>query len=207
MKNDYFFIFLSVFVFFPQAFGLVNECHILNLHEVIRALHLVACWIVFLLFDDWYWQGGVPKLMKNDHCLAFLALSVFSFKFWPGQGVTYVKTAQNKISVTYSCLPNCFYFILFPSLAGRSVQNYEKWSFFSIFSRFGPFPQVSGQVKEWLMLKLHKIITMSHVVAFPIGFIFLIVGIGREECSKLGKMINFLYFYQFWSFSPSFWAG
>ena len=76
----FFYIFIS-FCLFPQAFGLVNECHILNLHEVIRALHLVLCWIVFLLFDDWYWQGGVPKRMKNDHCLAFLAVSVFFPKF------------------------------------------------------------------------------------------------------------------------------
>ena len=29
-----------------------------------------------------------------------------------------------------------------------SVQSYEEWLFFSIFSRFGPFPQVFGQVKE-----------------------------------------------------------
>ena len=41
-------------------------------------------------------------------------------------------------------------FILFydQRLAGRSVENYEKRSFFSVFSRLGPFPLDFGQVKE-----------------------------------------------------------
>ena len=66
--------------------------------------------IIFVLFDDADWQGGLLKLMKNDH-------------------------------------------------------------FFSIFSRLGPFPQVFGQVKRRFMLKLHKIIRVSHVVASSIVFI------------------------------------
>ena len=108
MKNDYFFIFLSVFVFFPQAFGLVNECHILNLHEVIRALHLVACWIVFLLFDDWDWQGGVFKVMKNDHFF-----SAFSPPKLLGSLVAYIRFSWNYKSATCSCVPSCFYLFIY----------------------------------------------------------------------------------------------
>ena len=40
----------------------------------------------------------------------------------------------------------------------ESAQSYEKCEIFSIFSCLGPFPQVFGQVKEWFMLQLHKII-------------------------------------------------
>ena len=35
----------------------------------------------------------------------------------------------------------------------------------------GPFPQVFGQVKQWLMLELHETIRVSHVVLCPIVFI------------------------------------
>ena len=61
--------------------------------------------------------------MKNDHFLVFSAVRVLFPRFF---GVTYVKTAQNEKSITYSCVPNCFHFVLFPMLAGRSVQSYEK---------------------------------------------------------------------------------
>ena len=72
-----------------------------------------------------------------------------------------------------SHLVACFnFFSWFMSKVGRrSVQSYEKLSFVSVFSRLGPFPQVSGQVKKWLMLELQKIIRMSHVVPCPIVFI------------------------------------
>ena len=42
---------------------------------------------------------------------------------------------------------DCFNFFLGSRLAGKSVKSYKKWSFFSIFSPLGPFPQVFGQIK------------------------------------------------------------
>ena len=39
----------------------------------------------------------------------------------------YVRTTQNDKSVTCSCVPNCFSFVLWARLAGTSVQTYEKW--------------------------------------------------------------------------------
>ena len=48
----------------------------LEWHEMIRVLHLVSCPIVFILFYDQDWQGGVLKLMKNDHFLVFLTVWV-----------------------------------------------------------------------------------------------------------------------------------
>ena len=76
-------------------------------------------------------------------------------------------------------------FVLFddPDWQGKSAPNYEKWSFFTIFSRLGLSPQVFGEFNEWLMLDLHKTIRVSHVVAIPIVFFYFISKIGREECS------------------------
>ena len=34
---------------------------------MIRVIHLVACSIVLILFYARDWQGGVFKVMKNDH--------------------------------------------------------------------------------------------------------------------------------------------
>ena len=41
-----------------------------------RVLNLVACPIIFILFDYPDWQGEVLKLTKNDHFLVFLAVLV-----------------------------------------------------------------------------------------------------------------------------------
>ena len=42
---------------------------------------------------------------------------------------------------------------------------------FKYFQMFGSFPQVFGQVKRWLMLKLHKIRRVLHAVAGSIAFL------------------------------------
>ena len=76
MKNYHYFHIFSRFGHFPQVFEQVNEWLILELHEMIKVPHLVASPIVFILFYDRDWQGGVLKLMKNDHFLVFLAVWV-----------------------------------------------------------------------------------------------------------------------------------
>ena len=81
MKNDNFLnIFISFGLFF-QVFGQVNEWPISKLHEVIRALHVTACPVVFVLFDDPDWQRRALHIIKNDHFLVFLDVCVFSLKF------------------------------------------------------------------------------------------------------------------------------
>ena len=77
-------IFLGIFSrfeFFPQVFRQVKECLMLQTHEMIKVLHVVACPIVLILFYDRYWQGGVLKLMKYYHFLVFLAVLDFFPKF------------------------------------------------------------------------------------------------------------------------------
>ena len=83
-----------------------------------------------------------------------------------------INISWNDKSVTFSCVPNCFLFVLWAMLVGRSLQNYEKYSFFSAFSGLGPFPQALWEVKECLVLQLHEVIRVLHVILCPIVFIF-----------------------------------
>ena len=46
---------------------------------------------------------------------------------------------------------------------------------FSIFSGLGTFFYVFGTVKQWLILELHEMITVTHVVAFPLDFNLLAI--------------------------------
>ena len=85
MKNYHYFHIFSRFGHFPQVFEQVNEWLILELHEMIKVSHLAASPVVFILFYDRDWQGGVLKLMKNDHFLVFLAVWVlFPSSLWGG---------------------------------------------------------------------------------------------------------------------------
>ena len=78
-------IFCSIFSrldSFPQVFGQVKEWLMLDLHEIIRVPHVVACPMDCHLPCDGGQQGGVLKFMKNDHVLVFLAVWVFFSKFF-----------------------------------------------------------------------------------------------------------------------------
>ena len=53
----------------------------LELPKIIRVSYVVACPIVFILFYERVWQGGVFKVMKNDHMLVFLDVWGFFPRF------------------------------------------------------------------------------------------------------------------------------
>ena len=53
----------------------------LELHKIITVSHAVVFPIIFLLLCGRDWQGGVLKLMKNDHLLVYLAVWVLFPKF------------------------------------------------------------------------------------------------------------------------------
>ena len=110
----------------------------------------------------------------------------------------------NDKSVTYSCMPNCFYFVLWAKLPGRSVQNYEKWSFFSVFSRLGSFPWVFGQVKEWPIFELYETIRVPHIVARPFVFILSYERSCQGRVFKIMKNDHFLVFLSVWVLFPDF---
>ena len=65
----------------PTVFSQLKEWLILELHEIIRVSHFVECQIVFHLFYDRDWQGGMLKLMENVYFLVFLAVWVLFHKF------------------------------------------------------------------------------------------------------------------------------
>ena len=208
IKNDNFLSIFSRFGPFLKVFGQVKEWLILELHKIIRVPHVVAPPIVFVLFYGRDWKGYLFKVRKNDHFfnsfIIFLLLSqVFGhLNQWP------ILELHETIRMRFSsCVPNCFYFVWWPRLAERSAQTYEKWSIFSIFRRFGHFPHGFGQVNKCPILKLHEMIRVLRAIACPVVFVFFMIGIGKEECSKLWKMIFFFCFHQFRSFPPSFWEG
>ena len=82
-------------------------------------------------------------------------------------------------------------------VGGGSVQSYKEWSFFSIFSRLRLFPQVYGQLKEWLILELREMIRVAHVVALPIDFSLLC---DRGQQGGLLKPTKNDYFHVFLAF-------
>ena len=80
----------------------------LELNELMRVPHVVACPLNFNFLCDRRQQREVLKHRKNDHFLVFLALLVLFPKFL---GVAYNRTAQGHETPTCSCVSN--YFILF----------------------------------------------------------------------------------------------
>ena len=89
-------------------------------------------------------------------------------------------------------------------LYDRGCQIYEEWSFFSICSCFGPFPQVFGKVKEQLLLELHEMIRAPHAVAFPMGFNLFCNRGQQEGVLKPTKNDHFQVFSRLSSFSQVF---
>ena len=81
MKNDHFLVFLAVLVLFPQVCGQVKEQLLLELHEMIRVSHAVACPMGFNLFCDRGQQGGVQIYKKLSFSGIFSRLSSFSQDF------------------------------------------------------------------------------------------------------------------------------
>ena len=115
---------------------------------------------------------------------------------------TIIWVPWNDKSVTDSCMPNCFYFVLSAKLPGRSVQNYEKWSFFSLFSCLGFFPWVFGQVKEWPISELYETIRVLHIVACPLVFILFYERSFQGGVFKIMKNDHFLVLLSVWVLFP-----
>ena len=176
---------------FPKIFEQVKEPRKLELCGKIRLLHLFLYPMKFYLLCDQGQQCGVLNPTKNDQFQVFLAVGFLFPKLWACWGVAYYGTAQNHKSLTCSCVPICFSFVFWATLARKSVQNYENASFLGIFSRLGHFFQVFWQVKEWLMLELHEMIKVPHAVSFPMNLICFVIEFSREENSNVWKMIIF----------------
>ena len=77
MENDLFLIIFRQLGSFLRIYGKAKELLILELHEVIKVLHAVACPMNFNLICDRGQQGRTLKPIKNDHLLVVLAFWVF----------------------------------------------------------------------------------------------------------------------------------
>ena len=136
---------------------------------MIRVLYVVPCPIVFILFYDLHCQGGVLKPMKNDHFF-----SIFNrFGLFPQVFEQFDDSPILKFHEMIKVLHVVAFSVLFVQFHGRNWQGgvfkfVENDHFLNIFINFGLFPQDFGQVKEKLMLELHKLIRVSHIVAWSI---------------------------------------
>ena len=65
---------------------------------------------------------------------------------------------------------NVFIFFYGRDWNGRMFKVMKNDNFLNIFISFELFSQVFGQVNEWSILKLHKIIRVLHAVACPVVF-------------------------------------
>ena len=60
---------------------------------MIKMTHVVGFSMVFIVLCNRGWQGEVLNLMKNDNFYVFLAVRVFSYSFWVGKEVFYIRIA------------------------------------------------------------------------------------------------------------------
>ena len=77
----------------------------------------------------------------------FLAVWVFFPKFLGKLRSGYIRIVWNDKSATCSCGSNCFYFVLWARLTGRSVQSYEKQSFLVFLAVWDLFPEILAKLK------------------------------------------------------------
>ena len=139
----------------------------------------------------------------NDHYFSIFSSSgLYPQVFW--QVKEWLIVALRDERATCSCVLNGFYEFALCRSAVWSAKTYGKWSFSGIFSRLIPFPQVFGQVKEWIMIELHQIIRLPHIVAFPIVFILFYKRDSQGGVFKVIKNDHFLVFLVVWGLIPKF---
>ena len=133
-------------------------------------IHVVACFYCAL------WSrlaGRSAKAYENDHFLVILVVWVFSQRFWVGKWVFYIRMAWSGKSATCIFLPKCFSFLLWWRSACRIADTYKKFSFFSVFGRFGLCSQDLGQVQGQIILYLIKIKRVCFTILCQILLVFL----------------------------------
>lgn len=84
------------------------------------------------------------------------------------------------------------------SWQGEVLRLMKDLFFFSISSRFGQFPEIFGQVKEWFMLELHGMIIVPHVVACLMDFNLFSDRVQQPGVLKPTKNDHFQIFLTVW---------
>ena len=116
--------------------------------------------------------GRHAQANKENSILSFLrSLSPFPQVF--RQVKKWLMLELNKISRLSHFFPCPIVFIslnMSEVVMEKCSKLWKKINFI-VFNRLSPFLQTFRQIKGWLMLKLHKIINVSHVVTCRILFI------------------------------------
>ena len=107
------------------------------------------------------------KFWKMIIFVIFLSVLVFLLQVF-GQVNEWTILKLHEMIRMLHVVPYAIVFILFDDYNWqKGVLRLMKYDpFFSIFSKFSPFPQVFGQVKGWLLLKLHKIKLLGQLCLF-----------------------------------------
>ena len=156
--------------------------------------NLVACPIIFILWTMLV-KRSVQSYEKWSFFSAFSRLGLFPQVFRQVKKCLILQLNEMIIALTTcSCVPSCFYFVLWSIFIGWSARTYEKQSFFSIFSCFGLFTLVFEQVNEWPISKLHEIIRVLNAVACPIIFVLFDDPDWQGRVLKIMKNDHFLVF-------------
>ena len=110
---------------FPQVFGQVKEWFILELLEMMKAPHVVACSIIFMFLWSRLKGRSAQTYKKWSFFSIFSCLDPFSQGF--DQVKKYLMLEIQKIIRLSPAVASliCFYFVLRSKL--RSVQSFEKW--------------------------------------------------------------------------------
>ena len=152
-------------------------------------------------------QGGVLKHMGNAQILIFLAVRVLlSLSFWAVKERLILEMHEMIKNGACCCVCDCFHFALWSRLARTIAKIFQKWWFLGIFSRLGYFAPVFGQVEEWFILELLKMIKTRHVVAYPMVFLSFVIEVAMKVASTYELQILFKHFWPLWSVSPGIWA-
>ena len=152
---------------------------------MIRVLHLVQCSIIFILFFDPFWQGGLLKDMKNDQILSiFIHFGHFPQVF--GQVNKWLISEVHEMVRALHVVARPILFILFHGRhwQGALLKLTKNNHIFSIFSRFGHFLQVFGQVNEQPVLEVHEMIRVFIQFCAQLFLFCFMSEVGREEFSN-----------------------
>ena len=120
--------------------------------------------------------------------------------------MAYARTAQNNKIPSLGCVPIYFYFVLWSGLARRSVQTYEKWSFFKYFYQFWSFSPSFWASYGVAYIKIAWNDNSTTCSCVPNYFYFLWKSTLPGGVLKLMKNDHFLVLLAVWVLSPKFLA-
>ena len=152
---------------------------------MIRVLHIVQCPIIFILFFDSFWQRGLLKVMKNDQILSiFIHFGHFPQVFGQVNKQLILKVHEMVRVLHVVARPILLIFFYGRHSQGALLKLTKNNHIFSIFSRFGNFLQVFGQVNEQPVLEVHEMISVFIQFCAQLFLFCFMSEVGKQEFSN-----------------------